>query len=83
MSKKNKNPITKPPARIAPRQQNVPIENMSGEELALLLGEQYKLVMQCQNNILAINGVLEQRRLDSPGRALAKAKEATDGKQRD
>lgn len=55
------------------------IGSMSSEELALLLGEQYKMLMQCQNNIAAINNVLEQRK-----QALAnKAKEEADGKQRD
>jgi len=39
-----------------------PIEKMTSEELALLLGEQYKMVMQCQNNIAAISGVLNQRK---------------------
>lgn len=75
MSKKNKNPITKP-VNIAPRQQQTPIENKSSEELALLLGEQYKMLMQCQNNIVAINSVLEQRRMV----IAKKAKEAMDGK---
>jgi len=38
------------------------IEKMTSEELALLLGEQYKMLMQCQNNIAAINNILQQRR---------------------
>lgn len=78
MSKKKKN-LKNKPANIAPRQQQNPIENMSSEELALLLGEQYKMVMQCQNNIAAISNVLGQRK-----QALAsKKKEMEDGKQRD
>ena len=57
MAKKNKNesPST------APRQQQTPIESRPSEELALLLGEQYKMLMQCQNNIAAINNILQQR----------------------
>jgi len=72
MSKKsrNKNPMTSP---VQQQQQN-PIESMSSEELALLLGEQYKMVMQCQNNITAISNVLGQRK-----QAMKKATE--DGKQ--
>ena len=75
MSKKNKDTKNKP-VNIAPRQQQIPIESKSSEDLALLLGEQYKMVMQCQNNIAAINNVLEQRRQ-------ASAKKVADGKQRD
>jgi len=74
MPKRNKKTRNKPPVKNAPRQQRT-IENMSSEELALLLGEQYKMIMQSQNNIAAINGVLEQRR-----RQLASTKkETTDG----
>jgi len=76
MSKKNKNTRNKP-ANVVPQQQQTPIENKSSEELALLLGEQYKLIMQCQNNIVAINSILGQRRIQ-----LANIKkDATDGKQ--
>ena len=80
MPKKKKGTINKPPKSVAPqRQQQIPIENKSSEELALLLGEQYKMVMQSQNNITAINSVLVQRK-----QAIAqKAKETTDGKHRD
>lgn len=72
MSKKNKNTRNKP-ANIAPQQQQTSIGSKSSEDLALLLGEQYKMVMQCQNNIAAINNVLEQRRQ-------ALAKKVADGK---
>lgn len=73
MSKKNK----KKSVNMIPQQQ-IPIESKSSEELALLLGEQYKMVMQCQNNIAAISSVLQQRSIQ-----LAKTKkEETDGKQR-
>ncbi len=70
---------TNKPVKIVPQRQQIPIESKSSEELALLLGRQYEMVMQCQNNIAAINNVLEQRRIKLAG---AK-KEATDGKQRD
>lgn len=73
MPKKDKKTKNKP-ANIAPRQQQIPIEGKSSEELALLLGEQYKMIMQCQNNIAAINNLLEQRRQ-------ALAKKVADGKQ--
>ena len=76
MSKKNKN-TRKKPTKVIPRQQQTPIENKPSEELALLLGEQYKMVMQCQNNITAINSVLEQRRI----RLATMKKETADGKQ--
>lgn len=52
-----------------------PIEKMTSEELALLLGEQYKMVMQCQNNIAAINNILQQRRQQ----ALQLEKDKTNG----
>ena len=52
-----------------------PIEKMTSEELALLLGEQYKMVMQCQNNIAAINNILQQRRQQ----ALQSEKDKTNG----
>lgn len=71
MSKKNENTRNEP-ANIVPRQQQTPIQSKSSEELALLLGEQYKMIMQSQTNIAAINGVLEQRRQ-------ALAKKAADG----
>lgn len=68
MSKKNKKTRNKP-ANIAPQQQQTSIENKSGEELALLLAEQYQtiikaqnVIMQSQNNIVAINNIREQRR---------------------
>ncbi len=78
MPKTKKVPVNKPTANIIPRQQRT-IESMSSEELALLLGEQYKMIMQSQNNITAINSVLMQRK-----QAIAKkAKETTDGKHRD
>lgn len=78
MSKAKKNKPKKPRTKsIAPRQQQTPIESKSSEELALLLGEQYKMVMQCQNNIIAINSVLEQRRIQ----LVNAKKEAVDGKQ--
>jgi len=55
------------------------IEKMTSEELALLLGEQYKMVMQCQNNIAVISNVLNQRKAK-----LATMKKGTsDGKQGD
>jgi len=51
------------------------IEKMTSEELALLLGEQYKMVMQCQNNIAAINNIVQQRRQQ----ALQSEKDKTNG----
>jgi hypothetical protein len=58
MAKKKKTPVRKRHA-LTPRQ---PIGNMPSEELALLLGEQYEMIMQSRNNITAINNVLEQRK---------------------
>jgi len=71
MAKRNNKKTTKKTVNIAPQRK---IGDMPSEELALLLGEQYKMVMQSQNNITAINSVLEQR-----GAALAK-KATEDGK---
>lgn len=73
MSKKDKKTSNKPANVVPRRQQRTSLENMSGEQLAVLLGEQYKMVMQCQNNIVAINNVLEQRKQ-------ALAKKVADGK---
>ena len=72
MAKKTEN---KPTTNLAPRQQQIPIENKSSEELALLLGEQYKMLMQCQNNIAAINNIVQQRRQQ----ALQSEKDKTNG----
>ncbi len=39
-----------------------PIESIPSEELALLLGEQYKTIIRSHNNITAIENVLKQRK---------------------
>ena len=79
MAKKTEN---KPTTNLAPRQQQIPIKNKSSEELALLLGEQYKMLMQCQNNLMqcqnniaAINNIVQQRRQQ----ALQSEKDKTNG----
>jgi len=78
MSKRSKETVNKPVRKdiVLPKPQ-VPIGKKSSEELALLLSEQYKLIMQCQNNIAAITNLLEQRRT----KAANMMKEAPDGKQ--
>ena len=47
-----------------PQQQG--IETMSSEDLAGALNQQYQTIMQCQNNILLINNVLEKRKKGTP-----------------
>lgn len=45
--------------------ENIEIDKQSSEDLALLLGGQYQLIMQTQNNIRMINEVLEQRKAEN------------------
>ena len=42
-------------------QQNQTIEQMSSEQLGLLLNQQYGQIMQAQQNLIAINKELEKR----------------------
>lgn len=62
LSKKNKRRLMSKPINAVPQRQ-IPIENMSGEELAALVGQQYKLLMQCKNNLATIDTVLKQRKI--------------------
>jgi hypothetical protein len=42
------------------------VKTLKGEELAKILGEQYQLLMQSQQNILAINAELKRREEEKP-----------------
>jgi len=43
---------------------NPKIEDMTTEDLALALNQQYQTLIQCQNNIMLINQVVEGRKND-------------------
>jgi hypothetical protein len=46
--------------------QQIQLDTLPSEQLALMLNQWYSQIMQCQQNILAVNRLLEQRQLAAP-----------------
>ena len=63
MEKKERLPKVKKVDRMPQQQQqSINLDDKTSEELALLLNQQYQIVMQANNNINNINATLQKRK---------------------